>query len=366
ALLALHDRVFNGLGTGAAAWFAEALRRPESIGDLSNEQRRKMPALMRGADGRGLCLTHRHINSVIRAAAWALRKDAASPRAPVPGAAAAGIHVGDYAAQIHHRSAGNPFCTLPRSAISNCFPGLEFDFRNLWRRAFRGIVLSENNNYVVDADPEFRDLVGHRLVAVDGKPTMVPTVGPTFPQGDNVPLSSSSNPNGVSFMEWSNSLARVLQKQGRTAECYFTPQPSPHEVVVGSSPEDLARCRKVTLTVNTLFQPGTASLSADAVQPGELTQGLCAPWQNDYRECACYYWAASRPDFVNVVPDAKGLSAGDMWMAKKRTGRYIPDDRTDSRLLSYDDLFLNWQGELHFVIRGRDALASPPQRSPES
>ena len=26
------------------------------------------------------------------------------------------------------------------TAISNCFPGLEFDFRNLWRRAFVGIV----------------------------------------------------------------------------------------------------------------------------------------------------------------------------------------------------------------------------------
>ena len=40
---------------------------------------------------------------------------------------------------------------------------------------------------------------------------------------------------------------------------------------------------------------------AELPQPGELTQGLCSPWQNDYRECACYYWAASRPDYVNVV-----------------------------------------------------------------
>ena len=30
-----------------------SLRRPEEIGDLSNAGRRKMPALMRNADGRG-------------------------------------------------------------------------------------------------------------------------------------------------------------------------------------------------------------------------------------------------------------------------------------------------------------------------
>jgi hypothetical protein len=85
---------------------------------------------------------------------------------------------------------------------------------------------------------------------------------------------------------------------------------------------------------------------------------LCAPWQNDYRECACYYWAASRPDYVNVEPSADGLSHGDMWLQKQRTGSYVPDNRTDTRLFSYDDLFRDWQGLLSFIIRGKDADAS--------
>ncbi|HEY0611855.1 MAG TPA: hypothetical protein VGD35_19420, partial [Chitinophaga sp.] len=96
------------------------------------------------------------------------------------------------------------------------------------------------------------------------------------------------------------------------------------------------------------------------VLPGELTHGLCAPWQNDYRECACYYWAASRPDYVNVEPGENGLSHGDMWLSKRRTGHYVPDNRVDTRLVSYDDLFKNWEGELNFIIKGRDALASTP------
>lgn len=72
ALQQLHRRLFAALGSGAAAWFGEALRRPEEIGDLSSNARRKMPAMMRGADGRALTLTRRQIDIVIRAAARAM------------------------------------------------------------------------------------------------------------------------------------------------------------------------------------------------------------------------------------------------------------------------------------------------------
>jgi hypothetical protein len=60
------------LSAGSASWFAAALRRPEEIGDLSQQARRKMPALMRGADGRHLTLTRRQINTVVKAAAQAM------------------------------------------------------------------------------------------------------------------------------------------------------------------------------------------------------------------------------------------------------------------------------------------------------
>jgi hypothetical protein len=68
ALRALHERVFSALAAGGAPWFAQVLRRPEEIGDLSATALRKMPALMRGADGRSLTLTRRHIDMVVKAA----------------------------------------------------------------------------------------------------------------------------------------------------------------------------------------------------------------------------------------------------------------------------------------------------------
>ena len=257
-------------------------------------------------------------------------------------------------AQIHHRGAGNPASILPRSAISNCFPGLEFDFRNLWRRAFEGIVLVENNNYVIDAEPDYQHLVTRRLLRFAGLEvgTMVNTTGPVFPDGSSGTLASVANPNAVSFMEWSNSIARILHLQGQLVSCEFTAQTDAStEVLAGPDTPAIT----VELRLRTFFEPDTAAFNPALLQPGELTQGLCAPWQNDYRECACYYWAASRPDYVNVEPGVNGLSHGDMWFAKKRTGNYIPDNRTDTRLYSYDDLFKSWQEDLRFIIRGKDA-----------
>lgn len=75
ALQLLHRRVFSALSSGTASWFGEALRKPEEIGDLSSNARRKMPAMMRGADARALTLTRRQIDIVTRAAAAAMFAD---------------------------------------------------------------------------------------------------------------------------------------------------------------------------------------------------------------------------------------------------------------------------------------------------
>ena len=57
-------------------------------------------------------------------------------------------------------------------------------------------------------------------------------------------------------------------------------------------------------------RPDTAVIRRTLADAGELTQGLCSPWQNDYRECSCYYWASARPDFVNVETDADRAEQG--------------------------------------------------------
>jgi hypothetical protein len=268
-------------------------------------------------------------------------------------------------AQLRYRAAGNPPGTEPHSAISNCYPGLEFDFRNVWRRTFVGLVMHEADNIVVSAeDPAYSHLVQHRLLTVDGDPLVGNVSGPRLPGADPIPLGTIANPHGVTFFEWSNSLARILTKAGSRVECVFTG-------AVAVAPEPIPTTTtpviKVELEIRRFFDREVradgvlaqrAVIARDAVAPGELTQSLCSPWQNDYRECGCYYWAASRPDYVNVEPDGKGGSMGHDWMQAARTPRtpkqYIVDDRQDSRLVTYDDLFSDWEHALRFEIEGKD------------
>lgn len=68
AVRARHERVLTALESGTLAWFARVLREHTQVGDLSDEGRRRMPAMMRGADGRHLALTRRQV-SIIRGAA---------------------------------------------------------------------------------------------------------------------------------------------------------------------------------------------------------------------------------------------------------------------------------------------------------
>jgi len=64
ALTNLHQSLLVALRSGAAPWFADVLREPEEAGDMRPPARRKMPALMRGADGELLALTRRQIDLV--------------------------------------------------------------------------------------------------------------------------------------------------------------------------------------------------------------------------------------------------------------------------------------------------------------
>jgi hypothetical protein len=358
SVLALHHGVLAALRAGAAPWFVDVLRKPEEIGDLSDAGRRKMPAMMRGADARYLTLTRRQIDMISQVAA----------AAPFAGAAPKAVahNLTAQRAQLAYRGRGNPPVSHPMSAISNCFPGLEFDFRNIWRRIFVGIVLTEHSNFVAGVeDPKYDDLKGRRLLAIDGRPVMTQAKGPAIPGRGQSALPIDGNLQAVAFMEWSNTIALIWNKQGQQVSCVFTEEESEGEVLYNKDDKTL-KTKVRELEVRHIFEQvqvdgrpeGRAVLARALAEPGELTQGLCSPWQNDYRECACYYWAASRPDYVNVLPTDDGATRGDMWLQTTRTGDYILDNRRDERLVTYDDLFTRWEKVLKFAIRGKDADAS--------
>ena len=107
-------------------------------------------------------------------------------------------------AQLHHRAAGNPPSTLPDSAISNCFPGLEFDFRNIWRRVFEGIEIHEASGFVVRAEGALSRARGPLPARRGGRAE--PASASRGPTGDR----GGRRTPGIAWLEWSNFLADVL------------------------------------------------------------------------------------------------------------------------------------------------------------
>jgi len=243
------------------------------------------------------------------------------------------IEPSNLTAQLHHRAAGNPPSTLPGSAISNCYPGLEFDFRNVWRRLLEGIVLHEARGFVVSAEGEHERLAGRYLISVADFPTRMAVRNPDGTYG------------GLAFMEWSNALADVVaQHSGELVPCaFFDPQNPDAEL-------EIVELRVRPMFVSSEAGGGpTAAIAEELAQPGELTQSLCSPWQNDYQECGCYYWAASRPDYVNVDQTAAGTT-GNNWLARSREPKVY-----DVPELTHEELFREWETLLRFIVGGRDA-----------
>ena len=350
AILNLHQQVYAALRGGAAPWFLRLLRNPDEVSDFTDRGRRKMPALMCGADNSYLALTHRQIDTIRKVAEGLVGRPATEAKAPA-------LTPRNLTAQLHYEAKGNPIASRPVTSVANCCPGLEVDFRAIWRRMFDGIELREYDNLIVNADGDFAELKGHRLLRIrlPGQPPIEPMNhirGPAASDPDNyIILTSSENPHGLAPLEWSNALARLLSGfQGEEIECDISRKEE--EAMVPWTAHNHKTWR---FKVRHFFAPQTAVISEALAQAGELTQGLCSPWQNDYRECSCYYWASARPDYVNVEPGPEGLSTGDNWLQKKRTGQYVPDDYVDSRLVFYDDLFADWEKWLRFQVKGRDA-----------
>lgn len=366
AIMALHQQAYAALRSGAAPWFLRLLRKPDEVADFTDHGRRKMPALMCGADNNYLALTWRQIDTIRKAA---LAPPVSSP--PAVPAAKSGLTPKNLSAQISYEAKGNPICSRPVTSVANCCPGLEVDFRAVWRRMFRGIELREHDNLVVNVDKNCDAVVGrfkgsklkpshlrgHRLLRVvlpggDALLMMTPMWGPASSDMEGkILLTTSKNPSGLAPLEWSNALARVLPHKGVRLRCDFTAEPAEEQQPWSDDPKNYVSFH---CEVRPFFEGDTAVISTELAEPGELTQGLCSPWQNDFRECSCYYWASARPDYVNVEPAASGLSAGDNWMQKQRTGSYVADDYGDIRLMMYDDLFADWENLLKFQVGGRD------------
>jgi hypothetical protein len=220
--------------------------------------------------------------------------------------------------------AGNPVNTRLESGVGNCYPGLEFDQRNLDRRFFPGLVFEFSSN----------TQAGAHLVEVDRA------------DPDWSPLSFASNPADRPDTATQSALAAVLvgdtgdtlrqgswflasiTQQGKTIfvqdedgmvvwRLVRTLQPGPLTIRLERREGEGAKPRPIDLQGwrRTFTSSATGTLSP-AYAPGEMTQSLCSPWMHDFRDCPCYYWASNHPDIV-LAEDVPGR----IDLARRRIGR---------------------------------------------
>ena len=244
-----------------------------------------MPALMCGADNNYLALTWRQIDTI--------RKAAEGLPAPTPETAASVVPKGltpkNLSAQISYEAMGNPISSRPVTSVANCCPGLEVDFRAVWRRLFKGIELREYDNLVIkvskDCDKVVKTtggklkpskLAGHRLLRVvvptetEGRQKeflmMTPMWGPSSSDAEGkIRLTTSSNPDGMAAVEWSNALARILLLKGSFVRCDFSAEPSDQQMaLVEESSDGPKNYVSFLCEVQAFFEDDTAVISADA------------------------------------------------------------------------------------------------------
>jgi Ferritin-like len=213
--------------------------------------------------------------------------------------------------------AGNPAVTRPEDAMANCFPGLEIDVRNLDRRFFPGLVFN-----FVDDDDDQRS--GARLAYVDAleDPDLQLNsaatqsrlyknlkIDPTVAQALYKKLTADQTPLPTSvdwYLDWLQVGNKRISMRGLTGSVVWRLVRGLEQgpVSIALKLRDKGDRDKIDHDEVVLHgwrrrftDPVTGVISA-AYQPGELMQGLCSPWQHDFRDCYCHYWASNRPDLV--------------------------------------------------------------------
>jgi hypothetical protein len=288
-------------------------------------------------------------------------------------------------ARAEHRITGNPEATRLESGVGNCFPGLEYDHRNLDRRFMPGLLVE-----FVSADSDTNvPFQGGRVLGVNpADPDLIvsslATLSDLTQLRADLTAASDATGTGTWFMI-------ALEQGGVRIELT-----SPDTAGTGTIPMDgmavwrLVRSLEpgkltVEIAVRTMpdnqplppaiilhgwrrrFVNESTGVISRAYQVGELTQSLCSPWTHDFRDCGCIYWASNHPDVVRVEdrPDDLVLSGGRnddpafglnrvRWLRTDRSRARTPEARETqqlNRLVEMDHYEINqrWQ-DLAVVI----------------
>ena len=232
---------------------------------------------------------------------------------------------------------GNPPSTRPESGVSNCYPGLEYDHRNLDRRFFPGLIIEYLSS---DGSDPGNARQGARVVAVDITDSELQTAERRYRDAARNLRAALRGPSGTALStDGSHWYLSSITQDGNIIEFAPATDGTPvdgavvwrivrglrqAEVTIGLTRRDDASVKPISLDGwRRRFTDARTGVISLSFQPGELTQSLCSPWMHDFRDCACTYWASNHPDIVlaEIPPGEATLPSGEANDALRGTAR---------------------------------------------
>jgi hypothetical protein len=313
--------------------------------------------------------------------------------APAPAKGSYTIEPRNLTARLAFHVPGNPDTTRPEDAVGNCYPGLELDVRNLDRRFFPGLVfdfIARNDRSAPYSSPQ---IYGAKLMYLDLQrdPDLLQTHEGRKLSDALTGKAGSALQEGVWYLDWIEQPEHHRLFMNRPDVEPESPMDGlfvwrlvrglePGEVTIGLKRRDIeADPIELTGRRRAYLDPKTGVINA-AFRPGEMLQSLCSPWQHDFRDCYCHYWASNHPDVVygEIYPGESTLPGGAAedpqrantlidWLREDRTRAMAAaalDSFPKNRPHQYDAYQINktWQ-DLHVVIGDTEigGLYVPPE-----
>jgi hypothetical protein len=284
-------------------------------------------------------------------------------------------------ARAEYMVRGNPASSRPESGVDNCYPGLEFDQRNLDKAFFPGFLFEYHGSNGANLREITPGSLAARmgLTANDQPLFLWAIVGRTTLEqpANDPPLFLLRGLNGLEVWRRVHDLlsGRIAILMGRgdgfSVEPPFDSLTVLQEAARGQNDGQVRREQGVLQWA--VFAADRARyldeggvIDVEVFQPGDLTRSLCVPWQYDFRDCGCFYWAANKPD---VVTSADGRTPYLNFMRKDRSGQ-APDNvlaqwRRDAEY-GYPDLIQGAWNLLPVVLNDRESEVFVPPPAPSS
>jgi Ferritin-like len=268
---------------------------------------------------------------------------------------------------------GNPTNTRPESGVDNCYPGLEFDQRNLDKAFFPGLIFEfhRSDGAILHQISPAALPPQVNLTAADNTPPLYlwALVGRTqaTQSEQDPPVFFFNGLDGLEIWRRVHDLfpGRIAIAIGPSPSSTLTPSlglSRTLDQIYDSGQSLVQRDTNGQLQVAVLVGARARYLDEEGIidpalyPPGDLTRSLCSPWQYDFRDCGCFYWAASKPD---IVTSADGQFPYLNFQRRDRDSipqpAQIQQQWNSEQELDYPDLINGAWNELPIVLNDRES-----------